>query len=73
MEFLLLGRDYKQSLDMQRLLKKDIGSFDAILLLFKGTDTRSMVFITFSLNYVFKKILPSTMIPSGMPRHIRVQ
>ena len=35
-----LGRDYQQTLEMQKLLRNEIGSFDAILLFWKGTETR---------------------------------
>jgi hypothetical protein len=34
------GRDYKHTLEMQKLLKNELKSFDVILLLTKGDDTR---------------------------------
>ena len=38
--FKSLGRDYKHSLEMQKLLKNEIGSIDVFLLLFSGAATR---------------------------------
>jgi len=35
-----IGRDYKHSLEMQKLLKNEIGSVDVFLLLFSGASTR---------------------------------
>ena len=34
------GRDYKHSLEMQKLLKNEIGSIDVFLILLNGAETR---------------------------------
>ena len=35
-----LGRDYEHAIKMAKVLKSQLGSFDVILLMFKGTDRR---------------------------------
>ncbi len=35
-----LGRDYKHSIEMQKIIKNELKSFDVILLLFNGKATR---------------------------------
>ena len=39
-KFYFTGRDYKHSLEMQKLLKNEIGSIDVFLILFSGAEPR---------------------------------